>query len=150
MKPHLLPTLLGIALLAAVVLFFLWLWSVTASLDSYATGDNLTARLMERKFTVALEIRDHVAEGELREAEGETRELRKISETANWYLPEERYAGLSDDFRRALNRLDGALADRDPARARETYSQLAESCIVCHRQTAHSALDPDLVRLPAE
>ncbi len=150
MKTNLVPSLLGILLLVAIVLVLFWLWSRSGSLDARATREDLTTRLMQRKTAAAIDIRAALATEDLRRVERGVTELRRIGETSNWFLPDERYAGVNNDFRQALDRLETALAQRSTTQLKDAYTALTQSCISCHQQVAPSQIDPTLLQLDGE
>jgi hypothetical protein len=69
------------------------------------------------------------------------RELRRVSETSNWFLSEERYTAFSDDFRTALNLTEAAVSRQDLRELAETYDRLVESCTRCHQTVVGSEID---------
>jgi hypothetical protein len=132
--------------IVAMALLFYWLWSLSDRLDKDAERRGLTPQLMQRKTTAMLAIRDGLAAGDVDRAQEAAALLRQISETSRWYLPDRSYAALSDDFRDALRDLDNALRDRDAARLRATYDQLAESCIECHRKASKDRINLESIQ----
>ena len=135
-------TAVALLILASVALLFLWLWSLTGRLDGDAGRQGLTPQLMQRKTAALLEIRDGLEAGELGRAEQGATQLGRISEAASWYLPDQGYNALSDDFADALAVLDAALRDRDLVRLRAAYARLADSCLECHRKMTKTRIDP--------
>jgi hypothetical protein len=132
--------------IVATALLFYWLWSLTDRLDADAERRGLTPQLMQRKTTAMLAIQHGLAAGEVDRAQEGAVLLRQISETSRWYLPDQRYATLSDDFRDALRDLDNALSDRDAARLRATYDKLAESCLECHRKVSKDRINLESIQ----
>jgi hypothetical protein len=88
-----------------------------------------------------MQIRDGVTSGDFRRAGRGATELRRISVACNWYLPDDQYTALSDDFRTALNLLDVAVSERDATGLPEAYGRLIESCTRCHQQATSSQID---------
>ena len=129
------------ALLLAIALGFVWLWSLSGASDSRAAADDLVARLMKRKSAAVANIRDGLDQGDYRQAERGVAELRRIGAASNWYLPDQRYSHLSGQFRQALDQLNDVLAARNTQQVRSTYTVLIESCQACHQQTSTSPLD---------
>jgi hypothetical protein len=146
MKTNILLSLLGIAAVVAIGWLFLRLWSLSGSLDSDLQRSDLTERLMQRKAAATIGIRDALAEGNLARARKGASELRRISETAEWYLTDERYAALSADFRQALERLDRALSEDPVSAGPDAYDELIASCMTCHQQATQSRIDPGLLQ----
>jgi hypothetical protein len=140
-------TALAALAIAATALLFYWLWSLTDRLDANAGHRGLTNQLMRRKTSAMLAIRDGLAAGELDRAEQGAAVLRQVSEISSWYLPDRRYAALSEDFREALAAFDGALNDRDLAELRAAHDRLAESCLECHRMSGGNRIEPESIRL---
>lgn len=132
----------GGVLLLIIALGFVWLWFASDARDSRPGADELVVRLMKRKNTAMVNIRDGVEQGDPGRAERGVAELHRIGAASNWYLPDQRYSQLSDQFRRALDELSKVLAARDTQQARTAYWVLTESCLACHRQTSTSPLDP--------
>jgi hypothetical protein len=134
-------TAFALPTLAIVAFLFSWLWSLTGRLDSDAGRQGLTPQLMQRKTAAALAIRDGLEAGDLGRAEQGAAQLRRISEAASWYLPDQEYDALSGDFADALAVLDAAMRDRDLVRVRTAYARLTESCSECHRKATTTRID---------
>ena len=136
------------ALLAivATALVFYWLWSWTGRLDAEAGRREFTPQLMQRKSSAMLEIHDGLAAGKLDRVKQGAALLRQISETAKWYLPDNRYAALSDEFRDALDAFEEGISDRDLAQLRSAHDRLAESCLECHRKAATNRIEPESIQ----
>ena len=103
---------------------------------------------MRRKSAAAIQIRDGVTSGNFRRAGRGVAELRQISVACNWYLPDDQYTALSEDFRNALNLLDVAVSEQDASELPEAYRRLIESCTSCHQQAELSQIDLDLSLAP--
>ena len=136
-----LATAVTLLILASVAILLFWLWSLTGRLDSDAGRQGLTPQLMQRKTAAALAIRDGLEAGDLGRAEQGAAQLRRISEAASWYLPDQEYDALSGDFADALAVLDAAMRDRDLVRVRTAYARLTESCSECHRKATKTRID---------
>ena len=137
----------GILLLGGLVFFCFWLWSLSESSDESGQGQGLRDQLMRRKLAAAIQIRDGVTSGNFRRAGRGVAELRHISVTCNWYLPDDQYAAFSEDFRNALNLLDVVVSKRDASELPEAYRRLIGSCTRCHQQATISQIDLGL-KLP--
>ena len=140
-KSLVLLSTIGILLLGGLVGFSIWLWSLSTSLDSGDEPGGLTDQFMQRKSVAASQIRDGVSSGSFRRAERGVSELRRISEACNWFLPDDQYSALSDDFRNALNLLDVAVSGQNAIELAEAYTQLIQSCTRCHQQATSSKID---------
>jgi cytochrome c556 len=127
--------------LASVALLFVWLWSLTGRLDGDAARQGLTSQFMQRKTAALLEIRDGSEAGDLGRAKQGAAQLRRISEAASSYLPDQGYNALRGDFADALAVLDAAVRDRDLVRLKAAYAKLAESCLECHRRATKTRID---------
>lgn len=96
---------------------------------------------MQRKTAALLEIRDGSEAGDLGRAEQGAAQLRRISEAASSYLPDQGYNALRGDFADALAVLDAAVRDRDLVRLKAAYAKLAKSCLECHRRATKTRID---------
>ena len=146
-KSLVLLSTIGMLLLGGLVFFSIYLWSLRESLDPSGEREGLRDKLMQRKSTAAIQVRDGLASGNFRRAGRGVEELRRISGACNWFLPDDQYTALSDDFRVALNLMDVAVSKRDASESAEAYSQLIGSCRRCHQQAASSQIDLGL-KLP--
>jgi hypothetical protein len=135
-------TVVTLLMLASVAFLFYWLWSVTGRLDSDARRPGLAPQFMQRKTATMLEIRDGLEASDFGRAEQGAAQLRRVSEAASYYLPDQRYKALSDDFAEALAMLDAAARDRDLMRLRAAYARLAESCSESHQRATKTRIDP--------
>jgi hypothetical protein len=140
-KSLVLLSTIGILLLGGLVAVSVWLWSLSTSLDSGDHRGGLTDQFMQRKSDAASQIRDGVSSGSFRRAGRGVSELRRISEACNWFLPNDQYSALSDDFRNALNLLDVAVSRQNATELAEAYTQLIGSCTRCHQQATSSQID---------
>ena len=114
----------GILLLGSLVFICIWFLSVSKSFDESGKGRGLSEQLMRRKSAAAIQIRDSVTSGNFDRAGRGVAELRQISVIYNWYLPDDQYAALSEDFRNALNLLDVVVSEQDASELPEAYRRL--------------------------
>jgi hypothetical protein len=140
-KSLVLLSAIGILLLGGLVAFSVWIWSLSTSFDSGDEPVALTDQFMQRKSVAASHIRDGVSSGSFRRAERGVSELRRIGEACNWFLPDDQYSALSDDFRNALNLLDEAVSRQNAIELAEAYTRLVGSCTRCHQDATSSHID---------
>ena len=134
-------SLAGVLLLVAIALGFGWLWWLSGERDTRVASDDVTTRLMQRKLTATLEIRDGLARKDLTHAQRGVAELQRIGEASEWYLPDSRYRHLSAEFREALEHLGTVLAEQHTEQLPAAYTALTASCVACHQQATLSPID---------
>jgi len=98
-------------------------------------------RVMREKLDRAQKVLEAVVTSNWACLETETRELQRLTDDPRWQVlkyPE--YARFSADFRRTLDDLHAAAAQRDLEKAPKAYVAVTMSCVDCHRYMARSRI----------
>src|SRR5262249_34408251 len=105
--------------------------------------DGKIKELMRRKLTHAQKVLEGIALNDFDPIAKHARELRRLSETAEWKVfPTPQYLLHSNEFQRAAEKLIADARDKNLDGAALAYVELTLNCVRCHKYVREVRMTP--------
>jgi hypothetical protein len=118
-----------IALSILAIIALIWLSQLLTSLPF---GGGLKTQMMHRKSIAMQTILDAMIRGDLRRVERAANQLVDYRNTIKHFLSSDEYEKYGEDFRKSVDDVIEAAAQKDQNSAKEATLRLERSCIECH------------------
>lgn len=118
-----------IALSILAIIALIWLSQLLMSIPM---GGGLKSQMMHRKSVAMQTILEAMIRGDLRRVERAAKQLVDYRKTIENFLSSDEYEKYGEDFRKSVDDVIEAAAQKDQNSAKEAILRLERSCIECH------------------